>query len=652
MSNRIVGIDVLRATAVLIVICFHSLSHNSSAFLGVDIFFVISGYVITRSSLFSISKFTKPINYLANFFKKRILRILPPLLTTAIISSLFASLFVYDESTVVSLGVKTYLYSFFGLSNIFLAFFQPSYFSPASESNFALNTWSLGIEDQFYILFPLFFAFSYFIGTRIKHSFFYLLCFFFVSSLLLYLRYNHTSLGFYLLPFRSWELAFGCLLAYTHSQFKSVRGFLSSLGYSPKILSFLYFLINCFFISLNFLPESRLLAIPVVLATGLALIISVTLGDKLLHPFSTSLAYLGRISYSLYLIHWPVFVLASEFFDLSPLTYLPLFLITFALSFIQYRYIETPFINSFVNLKTILLYAGSSVLIFALDAYHPIHNNIYLGSRRPHKDKLYSSTNWSRENCYATNSTTPLSSNKLDNCWYSLPATTSHSPTTHSRSFWFGDSYAEQLSSFIRSSKGAHWFAVAGGCPISNSLNWNTQCNVTVSELYDYVSKHAQSGDKVFLALAYDPWDPTLPSRNLDPRNNQPISSSKAWNNFTNSLTEFSNLVSSKGATVYVLGSVPVLNNLPSNCSSWFHSFKTSCQRNLDASNSWRKNYDRSLLKLSKKYPFEFVDLHSLVAPFIDTSNLFVYYWDKGHLSNEGIDHFLVPSFVSKSFHL
>src|SRR5690625_4326037 len=147
------AIDGLRAIAVLAVLIYHlDAAFLPGGFAGVDVFFVISGYVVARSL---VSRSGESFGqFLMGFYSRRIRRIVPALILCLLVTALFTVLFIPDSwlsSTTHQVG----LYAFFGLSNFALVWFQDDYFSPRAEFNPFVHTWSLGVEEQFYFVFPL-----------------------------------------------------------------------------------------------------------------------------------------------------------------------------------------------------------------------------------------------------------------------------------------------------------------------------------------------------------------------------------------------------------------------------------------------------------------------------------------------------------------
>jgi peptidoglycan/LPS O-acetylase OafA/YrhL len=149
-------LDGLRAVAILAVLLFHLniFPFLQGGFTGVDIFFVISGYVISRSLY---NKTDGPFHkYLGGFYKRRMLRIVPALFTCLLITHFVSVLFI-PSAWRSDLIHDTGLSAFFGFSNFALVFRNDGYFSPHAEFNVFLHTWSLGVEEQFYLFFPIVF---------------------------------------------------------------------------------------------------------------------------------------------------------------------------------------------------------------------------------------------------------------------------------------------------------------------------------------------------------------------------------------------------------------------------------------------------------------------------------------------------------------
>jgi peptidoglycan/LPS O-acetylase OafA/YrhL len=295
-------IDGLRALAVIAVIINHTNKDIlPSGYLGVDIFFVISGFVITSSL---ISRQSKNFgDFLLNFFTRRIKRLLPALVLFVLITSLLICIF--DENPIASL--RTGLASLFGLSNLYMYKQASDYFGSSVELNVFTHTWSLGVEEQFYFLFPClvwFSGYGKFSITRGRNLFFVML-FLSVTSLISYINLfeSNQPAAYFLMPTRLWELGSGCLL---FLGIKYNNKFFLNLKSAPPLLV-IAVILGIFFTPLRFAIEAT---IAIVVMT--VILISCLRSGTSCYDFFTSerVVYIGKISYSLYLWHWGVLSLS------------------------------------------------------------------------------------------------------------------------------------------------------------------------------------------------------------------------------------------------------------------------------------------------------------------------------------------------------
>jgi peptidoglycan/LPS O-acetylase OafA/YrhL len=293
-------IDGLRAIAVISVIINH-LNHAAlpGGYLGVDVFFVISGYVITTS--LEKTTYSSLGAQLLHFYSRRIKRIMPALLTMAFITSAVIRLF--DPNAVVS--TITGVTSIFGLSNFFLFTEAMNYFGTGAQRNAFSHTWSLGVEEQFYLLYPFLIRWRM---PRSSNSFwddrFRLGALTALSaiSLLLFVgtyRANQPA-AYFLTPFRFWELGLGCLLALI-TRVSENKG----IGQPIKFNAAMPLLAMA---PALFLADRYPIACTVAVVIFTAFLIgAIRDGTIIYRLLSNRLAsYLGAISYSLYLWHWPV----------------------------------------------------------------------------------------------------------------------------------------------------------------------------------------------------------------------------------------------------------------------------------------------------------------------------------------------------------
>jgi peptidoglycan/LPS O-acetylase OafA/YrhL len=342
-TPNIPAIDGLRAVAVLSVIIYHAdfLNALPGGFTGVDIFFVISGYVISQS-LYTRSDMSFSA-YLADFYRRRFLRIVPALLVVLVACALVSAMFV-PQAWLSAQNDQTGLAAYFGLSNFTLAWNTDTYFSPSTQLNPYTHTWTLAVEEQFYLVFPL----VYFVWLRFRqrHSLAWaLLPLLALASLAFSVVQTEQSPleAFYLLPSRFWELASGAVL------FQLVvtgRLQLSSAA-TPAVLFAGLALVSggLIFADAKYFPYPwAVLTIAGTLLTLAAVVQKTDFPSPLLRLLqSTPATYVGRLSYSLYLWHWPVLVFLRWTTGLEqPAIQLAYPVIVAALAAASYHWIETP----------------------------------------------------------------------------------------------------------------------------------------------------------------------------------------------------------------------------------------------------------------------------------------------------------------------
>ncbi len=303
MTNKLSyrsDIDGLRAIAVLAVIASHlPEKFLPSGFLGVDVFFAISGFVVTASLL--NQRRTKLSQLYENFLARRVKRLMPALTLCVAVTGFV----VLATDPFPRHSIQTGLAALFGFGNVVLFFFELDYFSPSSIFNAFTHTWSLGVEEQFYVVFPMFVWLFYFRTQRdsfkaLAHA---MIVGGLISVVLFASLYDeHQAAAFFLMPARIWELGIGALvfLASRRTQSERLQGTLRRL--SPFTL---VALIACFFVPEGHVMPATLAAVGL---TGLLLATddrSPAARVLMLPP----VIYVGRISYSLYLWHWPIIAL-------------------------------------------------------------------------------------------------------------------------------------------------------------------------------------------------------------------------------------------------------------------------------------------------------------------------------------------------------
>jgi peptidoglycan/LPS O-acetylase OafA/YrhL len=328
-------IDGLRAIAVVPVILFHAgFDLFQGGFVGVDVFFVISGYLITSIIL---TKKREGNFSLMGFYGRRARRILPAL-TIVLLVSVVLAFFTMFPSDVEDFSQSLMAATVFS-SNIFF-YLNSDYFDQISELRPLLHTWSLAVEEQYYVIFPIFLIATWKCGDRFVLAMLMVVALFSLG-LAQWGSAHMPSATFYLLPTRIWELLIGVFVAYYLIDKKQ--------NPSNQILSLLGFAMITFsvFAFDKHTPFPSLYAL--VPALGVALIILYTTSETLLYRLLSqkTLVGIGLISYSAYLWHQPLFAFSRIWTgqSLGMLPLMVLILLSFGLAYLSWRYIETPFRN-------------------------------------------------------------------------------------------------------------------------------------------------------------------------------------------------------------------------------------------------------------------------------------------------------------------
>lgn len=351
-------IDGLRALAILPVVFFHAgLPGFSGGFVGVDIFFVISGFLITGIILKEQAeeRFT-----FSGFWARRARRIFPAL-GVVVLVSLVVGWFVLMPDDYRSLGRTAAAQAIFA-SNIDF-YRNAGYFAPPADTQPLLHTWSLAVEEQFYLFFPLLMVV---LGTYLHRWRIHVLAALFVGSLTwsAYQVGNDPSGAFYLMQYRAWELLAGGVLALWLSK--------SPVGHSVDWLDQLAAILGMAAIATTVFAYDRNTPFPGLAAllpcAGAVLLIWSNRGEPTLVGKWLSLrwvVWVGLISYSLYLWHWPVLVFSRYLLENLTTSFTVTALATsFLLAWLSYSWIETPVRRGRVMVSGRQLIVGSAALLF------------------------------------------------------------------------------------------------------------------------------------------------------------------------------------------------------------------------------------------------------------------------------------------------
>lgn len=354
-------IDGLRAVAVVPVVLFHAgFNLFSGGYVGVDVFFVISGYLITTILLSELHTGKLSI---VKFYERRARRLLPALFLVMACCLPFAWLWLLPED-MVDFGQS--LMSVVGfVSNILFWREETGYFNTAAELKPLLHTWSLAVEEQFYLLFPLALMLLWKLP---RLGLFAVLALASVISLGIaeWGAHNQPAAAWFLLPTRAWELGIGAMAA-MHLRSKPLDGQAGGGFNQLMSLAGIGMIAWAIFVFDDNTPFPGVWGLLPVVGTALLILFATpaTLGGKLLG--SRALVGIGLISYSAYLWHQPLLAFARQrnIVELDLAVVWSLILATFVLAWLSWRYVETPFRHAAtVSKKQVFAFSGAGMMTF------------------------------------------------------------------------------------------------------------------------------------------------------------------------------------------------------------------------------------------------------------------------------------------------
>ncbi|MBN1649069.1 MAG: acyltransferase family protein [Spirochaetales bacterium] len=653
--DYIPGIDGLRAVAVLAVIFYHAgVPFLKGGFTGVDIFFVISGYVIARSLAGLHGRSFAA--YLSGFYMRRVLRILPALLVCLLVVMTASLLFIPPEwlNDIIN---KTGLWAFAAAGNFALVRFNDHYFSMVSELNPFLHTWSLGVEEQFYLVFPLLFWLWLKSGERngaMRVLFRVLLPVLAVLSLVYAAQYTARSHdnAFYLLPGRFWELAAGALLFQVQASGRAGRlsgktpSFVFAAGLAAIVAGFLF--------SAGKASPFPGALLPV--AGALLMICGLTCGgerDGLPGKiFGSGIAvYIGRLSYSLYLWHWPVLVLLRWTCGFATGVQKLVFGgVTCLLAMIFYHCIEDPVRRKTFFRKqknSVIIAGGLAVLLLALGTAGILVKNQLRISLSVTRDRYIWCSGWYR---YDEQRKTPVCNPEI----------------TGRRMFVLGDSHSAAYRTMLHLVSGELGFTVyeyeRGGCDVLGLLE-PMAAKAERMEHYTAslsgISALARPGDILFLASLRMP---ELSSRLVVVDTEKVIGdffSPAAKRKRDEALKEADVILSeleALGLEILVDAPLPVLKAPPFRCSDWFNRMNPIAANGLTVERQLLLDLRRPVMTSLTLLQETHTQLHVWdPLPVLCPGEVFSAYDEDGlpllhdgdHLSGNG-NRRLVPSFRDK----
>jgi peptidoglycan/LPS O-acetylase OafA/YrhL len=627
-------IDGLRALAVISVIIDHfNKALLPSGYLGVDIFFVISGYVIS-SSLYNNSA-RHFADFIVGFYSRRVKRLVPALILCVLSTSLLICLF--DPNPRASL--RTGGTALFGLSNIYLLKQATDYFGASAQLNAFTHTWSLGVEEQFYVFFPIIFWLTGFTRRHIKglRNLIGVLGFLAFCSLIFFVRDSmlQSPAAFFLMPARFWELSTGSLVFVA---LNSAQRFLIPLAKQVPSLVILLSLATALFVPAQF---SVYTTVGVVLLTA-SLIASLhrqTVGYNILtHPAAV---YVGRISYSLYLWHWPVLVLSRWTVGIhwwsAPLQ-VGLMLFLAAMS---YRYVESPMRRakwSPVRWKSVFYGIGASAcaagLLFILAG--PFGRRLYTG-KAPYSvagtqsliDNYVlpdQSSSWRGRECVLSDNAQVGKIIPIDGCTLGNFSSAKRRVLVMGNSF--SAAFVQAFDELVATDKYSVTITSAWGASpvpeIPNSGPWNKADNYYWDEVAPALVSRLRTGDLVFLIN-----DIAI----YLPENASNVSQQNFLRQLSEGLTKLSHQLSARGIKLVVLDGLPFARE--AECepivakNQWFAPFGGPCHFISKQQTLLRRaKLDDTLTALRNQREIDVVDLIDVFCP----DKICTYYSSNGQM--------------------
>lgn len=596
IKNFRYDINGLRAIAVTGVLLFHyKIIYFKGGFSGVDIFFVISGYLMSRIIIGGINRNSFSI---LDFYGKRLKRIVPALLTLIAVLTIvcFFCFFPVDYKT----SERNAAASIAFLSNM-LYWKTTNYFFDAAEDNTLLHTWSLSVEWQFYLLYPfLLLGINKLFQKKTQYIFCFicLTLFFFIAGIA-WTKHDATA-SFYFLPSRAWEMLFGGMAFLSEDLIKEFK-------YKKYIAIAGYLLILVSIILLNSTSWPNVYTLAPVIATFMVIIANHN-DFKLLQ--TKVVQFVGKISYSLYLWHWPIYVIALYIgIQLSLVNLIILMVIVTLLAYLSYRYVE---IREYKSNKLILGVGFILLLITASLSHFTTNNHLFKSStstissyKETHKKET--AEQFAGVGCFLTKEKGDINSFNKSICINFDPS--------KKNILLLGDSHAAQYSQSLREillKKDIHLLqATSSGClPIINGAG-EQRCTVFMNYIFkDFVANNATKIDGVIIAA-----------------------------NWVNNITDTAKLMSDLKTTIAFFSRYKIQTIIIGQNETYKRNYPFLAawqnEYNQDISNKYLDEDSYRINKfLNQNLESNYVNIYNVASPKL--SNNTPYMIDKDHFSNYG----------------
>ena len=655
-------IDGLRAFAIISVIINHFNSDIlPSGYLGVDIFFCISGYVITSSLATRTNKnFWEFIN---GFYERRIKRLVPALVAFVLIMSILICLFNHNPRFALRTGIS----SLFGLSNLYLLKQSTDYFAQSTELNVFTNTWSLGVEEQFYLLFPLLIWFTGFgrQGNKGAKNLFTALLFLVSFSLIsfVYLYSANQPAAYFLMPTRFWEIATGSIVFLFSQKRKVVPEQFGN--HSPIVI--LLAMGGVMFLPISAGVPSTIL----IVFLSAFLIFCLKEGTSLFNLFTNkNIVYIGLISYSLYLWHWGVLSLSRSTIGIHWWSIPFQIGLIYLLAVVSYKWIENPLRGkdwSIKRSKTILKGLFTLILtatsLFIIEK--PLKGKLYLGDSKLVLKEPYFKTFLIDKNCYKMSFKKGYDHKKvLNNCLVKNEGskrTLFFLGDSHTRQLWLGSEYIAKKtnSNLLTFSYGATLFPSIKTYG-KDTFQYDFKYNQIVKSFEKEILSNFKKGDIIFIKIRF----PLHFGLNLEENDEAFIKNSKReyFEEWLNSLKKITEVLSKKGVKVIISTPTPeFLQAKDKRCRNynpqWFNKYSSvDCSFNiaLDFFTSEDGKYSHIIRRLKEVssehknlYLFDSLTLMCPNSKCVFSLDGKLLYQDDDHISNYAARYILAPQILN-----
>lgn len=621
-------IDGLRAIAVLAVIFYHAGFRSfSGGFVGVDIFFVISGYLISTIILKEIrhQNFSIP-----KFYARRAKRLLPAAAFVNVIC-LIAGWFLLLPYEYNRLGQSLVSSSVF-ISNYFF-WMKTDYFAPAANTEILLHTWSLSVEEQFYLIFPVILLF---LRKRKPGKTYPIIILLLIISFAIWVTLPGNALRFYGIHTRAWELLGGTLLAIqqqldNRQQLKThVHQYLGTIGILLVILPLLF--------GTTTEPYNSVAVVSAVVGTSIIILLSNTNGLVKEILSARYLVFVGTISYSLYLWHQPLFAFINIFSleEKNPIKISITLTLLFFLAYATTVVIENPIRKSSTSQRTVFFATFLSTASLIL-----LGTFVYIKKGIPERlDQKYAKIDWDKH--YVFNNGIDTDCLQHDGMQIKEHCKIGNNPDI----VLWGDSFAAHWAPGLKELGAEFYQFTKGNCPPFVSIHRDYYPSNTINSsdasclaFNDKVMKEVKDNQTIKTVI--------LSSNFAFIENNPDIDcESKNCEIDIHSVVETVNVLQKAGKRVAVILPTPMTYGNPSKCVQRYMAgliiksdfFTQDCQFDINKVKKSQAKIKEKIENLAKTKDFKLIDPASVicVSRCNPMQNDTLVYFDQGHLTTEG----------------